>query len=100
MKMYVIDDVCYAGKLIEGIKVVKAEPLQGRIMLVKFSTGEVRLFDTTELSGSAFSILDDEKIFNNPEIFRGIITWDDGNVDIAPETVYEKSYEYTAKGIA
>lgn len=98
--MYVIDDVCYAGKLVSGIKVEKVKSLQGRIMLVTFSTGEIRLFDTTKLSGSAFKILDDEKIFNNPHIFHGVITWDNGNVDIAPETVYKKSYEYTAQGIA
>ena len=98
--MYVIDDVCYAGKMVTGIKVIRVEPLQGRIMLVTFSTGETRLFDATELSGSAFKILDDEKIFNEPAIFHGAITWDNGKVDIAPETVYEKSYEYTAKGIA
>lgn len=98
--MYIIDDVCYAGSLVDGIKVTKAEPMRGRIMLVTFSTGEKRLFDTTELKGAAFKILDDEKIFNNPVVFHGVITWDNGNIDIAPETVYSKSYAYTAKGIA
>lgn len=98
--MYVIDDVCYAGKLVSGIKVISVEPLQGRILLVTFSTGETRLFDTTVLQGVAFRALDDENIFNNPRIFHGVLTWDNGNVDIAPESVYEKSYEYTARGIA
>ena len=98
--MYIIDDVCYAGELVEGIKVTKVEPLRGRVMLVTFSTGEKRLFDTTELNGSAFELLDNEEVFNKPEIFRGVITWDNGKIDIAPETVYKKSYEYTAKEIA
>ena len=98
--MYIIDDVCYAGKLVSGIKVTEVKPLQGRIMLVTFSTGETRLLDTTELQGSVFKILDDEKIFSNPRIFNGVITWDNGNVDIAPEAVYEKSYKYTTQGIA
>ena len=98
--MYIIDDVCYAGELIEGIKVTKVEPLRGRVMLVTFSTGEKRLFDTTELNGSAFELLDNEEVFNKPEIFRGVITWDNGKIDIAPETAYKKSYEYTAKEIA
>ncbi len=98
--MYIIDDVCYSGKLVSGIKVMSVKPLQGRMMLVTFSTGETRLLDTTELQGSVFTILNDEKIFNNPRIFHGVITWDNGNVDIAPEAVYEKSYEYTVKGIA
>ena len=98
--VYIIDDVCYAGELVEGIKVTKVELLRGRMMLVTFSTGEKRLFDTTELNGSAFEVLDNEEVFNNPEIFRGVITWDNGKVDIAPEMVYKKSYEYTAKETA
>lgn len=98
--VYIVDDVCYAGELVEGIKVTQVKPLRGRMIIVTFSTGEKRLFDTTELQGSAFSVLDDENVFNNPEIFRGVITWDNGKVDIAPEMVYEKSYEYTEKEIA
>ena len=98
--VYIIDDVCYAGELVEGIKVTQVKPLQGRMMIVTFSTGEKRLFDTTELQGSAFEILDNEDVFNRPEIFRGVITWDNGKVDIAPEMAYEKSYEYTAKETA
>lgn len=64
------------------------------MLLVTFSTGESRLFDTTMLKGSAFDVLDNEEIFNNPVLFHGIITWNDGEVDIAPETVYAESYPY------
>ena len=31
--MYVINDVCYTGKLVSGIKVTEVEPLQGRMLL-------------------------------------------------------------------
>jgi hypothetical protein len=95
-----IDNICYAGELIEGIKVKEVQVLQDKILLVTFSTGEKRLFDVTELKGSAFNILNDEKIFNKPKLNRGVITWNDGQVDIAPEMVYSKSYPYTAKEIA
>lgn len=98
--MYTIGDICYAGKLVDGIKVTEVQPLRGRVLLVTFSTGEKRLFDTTTLQGSVFDILDDEKIFNQPRVFRGVITWDNGKIDIAPEMVYENSYSYTAKNIA
>lgn len=98
--MYIIDDICYAGSLSDDIKVTKLEPMQGRILLVTFSTGEKRLFDTTLLQGSAFKALEDEKIFNNPTLFHGVITWNDGTIDIAPETVYSLSYAYTSKDIA
>ena len=97
--MYIKDDVCYAGELQEGIKVVEAIPLRGRMMLVTFSTGEKRLFDTTLLSGSAFAPLEDEEVFSKPSIFHGVITWGNGEIDVAPETVYMNSYEYTSKAV-
>ena len=98
--MYMIDDICYAGELVEGIKVTEVQVLQDKILLITFSTGEKRLLDVTELKGSAFNVLSDEKIFNQPKLHQGVITWNDGQVDIAPEMVYAKSYPYTAKEIA
>lgn len=95
--MYIIDDICYAGEMTDDIKVVQAVPLRGRMMLVTFSTGEQRLFDTTQLKGPAFAVLDDEKIFSHPVIFHGVITWDNGNLDVAPEMVYQNSYPYEKK---
>ncbi len=97
--MYIKNDICYAGALQPEIKISNAKPLPGRMMLVTFSTGEKRLFDTTLLEGSAFASLADEEIFSHPAIFHGILTWDDGNIDIAPETVYQESYPYTEKAI-
>ncbi len=93
--MYIIDDICYAGTLVEGIKVIKVQSLRGRIMLITFSTGETRLLDTTLLRGTAFKVFDDEKIFSNPALFHGVITWDNGKVDIAPEIAYAESYAYS-----
>lgn len=97
--MYVKDGICYAGELEEGIKVTEAKPLDGGMMLVTFSTGEQRLFDTTRLEGSAFAPLKDERVLRNPTIFHGVITWDDGNIDIAPETVYRESYAYDSVAV-
>lgn len=97
--MYIKNDICYAGELSEGIKVTEAKPLRGEMMLVTFSTGEQRLFDAACLEGAAFEPLKDEKIFNHPVIFHGVITWDNGNIDIAPETVYKESYAYNNEAV-
>lgn len=97
--MYIVNDICYAGTLEEGIKVADVKPLTGRMMLVTFSTGEKRLFDTTLLDGEAFQPLDDEKIFNNPVIFHGVITWNNGDIDIAPEKVYRESFAYNSRAV-
>lgn len=92
--MYILNDICYAGEMQDGIKVTDVKPLRGGMLLVTFSTGEKRLFDTTMLQGSAFAPLSDEKIFSNPTLFHGVITWNHGEIDIAPETVYRDSYAY------
>lgn len=94
--MYIKNGICYAGKMEDGIKITDAKPLRGMMMLVTFSTGEKRLFDASLLTGSAFEPLNDEKIFSSPSLFHGVITWKDGEIDIAPETVYEDSYAYTS----
>ena len=97
--MYIMNDICYAGEMEDGIKVTEVKPLRGGMMLVTFSTGEKRLFDTTRLQGSAFAALADEKIFMNPVLFHGVITWNNGEIDIAPETVYRDSYAYESAAV-
>jgi hypothetical protein len=92
--MYIKDDVCYAGELQDDIKIVEAKPLRGGMMLVTFSTGEKRLFDTTLLKGAAFEPLANDDVFRHPVLFHGVITWNNGEIDIAPEFVYEHSYTY------
>ena len=92
--MYIVNGICYAGNDLEEIRVKEALPLRGGMMLVTFTSGEKRLFDTTTLTGSAFEPLKNEEIFKNVSIFHGVMTWDNGEIDIAPETVYAESYPY------
>ena len=93
-QMYIGNDICYADKIREGIRVTEAKPLRGGMMLVTFSTGEKRLFDTTTLDGPAFAPLADEAVFSHPVLFHGVITWNNGEIDVATETVYRNSYAY------
>ena len=92
--MYILNDICYAGQLQEGIRVAEAKPLRGGMLLVTFSTGEKRLFDATMLQGPAFAPLADEEVFSHPVLFHGVITWNNGEIDVAPETVYRNSDAY------
>jgi len=93
--MYIKNDICYAGELEPEIKINAAKTLPGKMMLITFSTGEQRLFDATLLTGTAFKPLEDENVFASFKIFHGFLTWNNGEIDIAPETVYKKSYAYT-----
>ena len=95
--MYFIGDIAYGGELTEDIKIDAVKVLRGGMYIVTFSTGEKRLFDTTELKGEVFEPLAEEKIVNNPVLYDGIITWDNGKIDVAPEFVYQNSYAYTDK---
>jgi hypothetical protein len=92
--MYIADDICYAGDNSGEIKITAAKALRGGMLLVTFSSGEQKLFDTTLLTGSAFELLKNEDIFQKFSIFHGVITWMNGEIDIAPEMVYEMSYPY------
>ena len=95
--MYIIDDVCFAGEVTPDIKVKEATVLRGGMLLLTFSTGEQRLFDTTLLTGAAFEPLKDEKTLADFTIFHGVMTWMNGEIDIAPETMYAESYPYTSR---
>ena len=33
-------------------------------------------------------------------IFHGVMTWMNGDIDIAPETMYAESYPYTARNVS
>ena len=98
--MYIIDDVCYAGEATPDIKVKEATMLRGGMLLITFSTGEQRLFDATLLTGSAFEPLKDEKTLADFTIFHGVMTWLNGEIDIAPETMYVESYPYTSRNVS
>lgn len=97
--MYIIDDICYAGEATPDIKIKEAAVLRGGMLLLTFSTGEQRIFDTTRLTGSAFLPLRNEKILSDFKIFHGVMTWMNGEIDIAPETMYADSYPYTAQNV-
>ena len=97
--MFIVNDICYAGKMENGIRITEVKPVRGGILLVTFSTGEKRLFDTTLLKGEAFEPLKREEIVNHPVLFHGVISWNNGEIDIAPETVYRDSYAYEIEAV-
>lgn len=94
--MFIVEDIAYAGELSQGVRVESVRVVGDMTMLVQFSTGEMRLFDATcLLDFPAFQPLENPDIFNSPAIERGILTWSNGDIDIAPEKLYELSFEYT-----
>ena len=76
------------------IKVVAVKPLPDQMMLLTFNNGEERLFDATILQGQVFEKLQNEKVFSAPVLDHGVVTWNEGEIDCAPEYMYKNSFEY------
>ena len=92
--MFYKDGFVYGGEPQKTIKVIEIKVLPDRILLLKFNNGEQRVFDSTILNGPVFEVLKDDLVFANPVLDHGIVTWCDGEVDCAPEYMYNHSYEY------
>lgn len=46
-----------------------------------------------------FEPLKDNEVFRRPTIDHGVVTWLDGQIDCAPEFMYENSYAYDTMAI-
>ena len=65
-------------------------------MKVVFNDGETRVFDGRKLlQGEAFAPLSDADVFANCKLDYETLTWLDGELDVAPEFVYENSETYS-----
>ena len=95
--MYIKDGICYAGELVSDIEVADIKILEDGMLLVLFSTGETRLFDVMSLlgKGSAFAPLGEEKNRQTAQVTHGFLSWLNGEIDIAPGTLYAESYPYS-----
>lgn len=93
--MYIANGIAYANAKMQKASVKAVKPLDDMMMIVTFGSGEKRLYDATQLLAfPAFQPLRDEKVFKNVKVEYGVVTWNNGEIDIAPETMYENSYEY------
>lgn len=88
--MYIQDGIAYAGEQTKPVKVSGVRPLADHVLWVRFSTGEIKLFDFKPLlNAPAFRPLKDTEIWNGVYIDYGVTVWQDGDIDIAPEYLYE-----------
>ncbi len=89
--MYIVNGIAYAGEPSPPLKVSGVRPMDDYKLWIRFNTGEAKIFDFKPLLGkSAFTPLLDKTAFNAVYIDYGVTVWENGNVDIAPETLYEK----------
>lgn len=93
--MCIENGIAYAGTPTDEIRVRSVKPLDDMMMILTFTSGERRLYDATQLlEYPAFQPLRDESVFKSAVVEHGIVVWNDGDIDIAPETMYANSYAY------
>lgn len=64
-------------------------------MLATFSNNEARLFDASELlQYPAFERLSDQRVFESYKIDHETLCWCEGDIGIATEALYKRSYPY------
>ncbi len=96
--MYVLGDIAYASNNGESLKIENMKILDKLCMLVTFSNGEKRIFDASKLlQYPIYKQLEDYEVFKSARLQNGIIVWNNGKIDISPETVYINSFEYEEK---
>ncbi len=98
--MFEINGILYAGSPKDIIKIQDAKVTGRLMMLITFSSGEKRVFDAEILKGEVFAPLRNDDVFRNFKIVHGVLTWQDEEIDCAPEYIYENSYAYDNREIA
>ena len=90
--MYIQNGIAYAGEPVSDIEVSAVRYLGDYVFLITFSTGETRVFDATNLFDMpVFGPLKNEETLADVSLDHGVMTWLDGDIDIAPEAVYGSS---------
>ncbi len=88
--MYIKDGIAYAGEIKQPLRISRVRPYDNYVLWVRFSNGEAKTFDFTPLlSFAAYAPLKDIALFKQVYIDYGCTVWQDGEIDIAPEYLYE-----------
>ena len=96
--MIVRDGKCYAENPLPVLKITEFETLAPHRMKVVFNDGETRIFDGRKLlKGEAFAPISDADVFADCKLDYETLTWLDGELDVAPEFVYENSETYSCR---
>ncbi len=94
--MTIKGDKCYAAGKAPILKISSVRNLGNYQLVVAFNNGDVNLFDGRRLlnEGEVFAPLAEESVFNDYTLDYETLTWQNGEIDIAPEYVHANSSAY------
>lgn len=93
--MKIINGIAYAQTEVQPVTIIAVKPLEDMMLLLTFNNHEERLFDASALlEMPVFQPIKEQVVFAHPVLEDGVVTWLDGAIDIAPETMYQQSYRY------
>ena len=96
--MYELNGIVYADNPAPLRQVCGVRPLQDYKLWVRFSTGEVKIYDCKPLlKFQVFAPLADISTFNAVYIDYHTTVWNNGEIDIDPEILYENGEECALK---
>lgn len=88
--MYEIDGIAYAGNQAPPLKVRGIRPLEDFKLWVRFSNEESGIFDCKPLlENPCYAPLKNPDVFRGVYLDYGVPVWNGGEIDIAPEYLYE-----------
>ena len=94
--MYIKNGIAYAGEPKPLLKVSGVRPLENYKLWIRFKTGEAKIFDfSPELNCPGFLPLKDKAVFDSVYIDYGVTVWNNGDIDIAPEYLYEHGVPFS-----
>ena len=89
--MYIADGIAYAGERAPILKVSELRPLSDFRLWLRFNNSEAKIFYFKPLlNAPAFVKLAKPEIFESVYLEYGVPVWNDGEIDIAPEYLYER----------
>lgn len=90
--MYIIDGIAYAGEQPKPVRVKAVRTLEDYKVLITFTNGERKTFDFAPLLDMpCYQPLRDKAVFGGVYVEFGTLVWNDGDIDIAPETLFSES---------
>lgn len=96
--MHIINGIANAGTPAKQIEITDVKVLDGMMLIIGFRSGEKRLFDANSLlEYPAFKPLADSNVFSAVKVEYGTLSWNDGEIDIDPATLYAESFPYESK---